>query len=265
MNDVVEPFQAATAVRSLGDGTFVTNLHPAWAVGERPHGGYLLAVLAQATTELTGLDPLAVSAQFLRPHRVGPVLIRTEVVKTGRTATVVRAALEQRGQVCVDTTTTLGKPSVDEVAWLDVPDMPATPPSDAIDLGGGDARKLFALAEVCDVRLDPEQAAFLNGERGEPRLRLWAKPRGGQPDLLFSLVAGDITVPVTYNLGHYGWTPTVQLTALLRAVPSDGWLRVVAESKFVQGTWFDEDATVVDSAGRIVCQARQLALIPKTS
>jgi hypothetical protein len=30
----------------------------------------------------------------------------------------------------------------------------------------------------------------------------------------------------------------------------------------VHGQWFDEDATVIDSAGRLVCQARQLALTP---
>jgi hypothetical protein len=30
----------------------------------------------------------------------------------------------------------------------------------------------------------------------------------------------------------------------------------------VAGAWFDEDATVVDAEGRLVVQARQLALAP---
>jgi hypothetical protein len=54
----------------------------------------------------------------------------------------------------------------------------------------------------------------------------------------------------------------VQLTALLRAHPAPGWLRIEARTTSVAGDWFDEDATVVDSAGRLVCQARQLALSP---
>jgi hypothetical protein len=30
----------------------------------------------------------------------------------------------------------------------------------------------------------------------------------------------------------------------------------------VHGQWFDEDATVIDSTGRLICQSRQLALTP---
>jgi acyl-Coa thioesterase superfamily protein len=57
----------------------------------------------------------------------------------------------------------------------------------------------------------------------------------------------------------------VQLTARLRARPAPGWLRIEARSTAVAGGWFDADATVVDSAGRLVCQARQLALSPLPS
>ena len=204
MNQVLDPFGTATAVRPLGDGGFVATLHPDWAVGEHPHGGYLLALLARAASEVTGAAPLAVSAQFLRPPRVGPVLVRTDVLKSGRTATVVRAALEQSGRTCVDATLTLGDVPEREPEWTDLPDMPVNPPSDAIDLAGPDTRKFFALSQVCDVRLAPDDAVFLRGSTGAPRLRLWAKPRAAQPDLLFGLVAGDITPPVTFNLGRVG-------------------------------------------------------------
>jgi hypothetical protein len=65
---------------------------------------------------------------------------------------------------------------------------------------------------------------------------------------------------VVFNLGRIGWAPTVQLTAILRARPAPGWLRVQASTQSVHGRWFDEDHTVVDSAGNLVCQARQLAI-----
>ncbi|HEY2098981.1 MAG TPA: thioesterase family protein, partial [Pseudonocardia sp.] len=30
----------------------------------------------------------------------------------------------------------------------------------------------------------------------------------------------------------------------------------------IRGNWFDEDYTVIDAQGQLVCQARQLALAP---
>ncbi|MGP4015172.1 thioesterase family protein [Saccharopolyspora sp. 5N708] len=262
MTEVLDPFAAATTVRSLGDGSFVANLHPEWAVGERPHGGYLLALLSRALGDVTGLAPLSVSAQFLRPPRVGPVLIRTELLKAGKTVTAARAVLEQSGQTCVDATITLGKVPGAEPEWSDLPDMPVNPPSNAIDLAATEARKYFGLSRVCDMRLDANTSEFLTGGVGEPRLRLWVKPREAQPDLLFALVAGDLTLPVTLNLGRFGWVPTVQLTALVRAHPANGWLRLVVNCRALHGQWFDEDVLVIDSVGRLVCQARQLAIAP---
>ena len=41
-------FDAATAVAALGPSRFATQLFPEWAVGSRPHGGYLMAILARA-------------------------------------------------------------------------------------------------------------------------------------------------------------------------------------------------------------------------
>lgn len=260
MTEVQDPFSAATSVRSLGDGSYVAHLHPDWAVGDNPHGGYLLALLTRAVCDGTGLEPLSISAQYLRPPRVGPVMVRLQALKTGKTITVVRAMLEQRGQVCVDATVTAGRMPAAEPEWSDLPSMPVNPPPDAIDLS--QSTRFFHLAQVCDMRLDPNTAEFLNGGNGEPRYRMWVKPRDGQPDLLFGLVAGDLTVPVTLNLGRFGWAPTVQLTAYLRAHPANGWLRMLVDCRAVHGQWFDEDVQVIDSVGRLICQARQLALSP---
>jgi len=54
----------------------------------------------------------------------------------------------------------------------------------------------------------------------------------------------------------------VQLTTLLRGRPADGWLRIIATCTEIGHDWFDEDHTVVDSLGRLVVQARQLAMVP---
>ena len=259
------PFSVASAVTPAGDGEFKATLDPGWAVGDRPHGGYLLAVVARAalaTAPDTAPDPLVVSAQFLRPPLCAPALVRTSVRRSGRTVTVVHAVLEQDGQACVEAIVTCGVLPSGDASWQDLPVLPASPPADAFDVGAHPDYP-FKLGTVCQLRLDTATAGFVTGECGLPPLmRGWVQPRDEPPDALFALVAGDISPPVVFNLGRLGWSPTVQLTALLRTRPAPGWLRVQAEARAVHDRWFDEDHTVLDSAGRLVCQARQLAIAP---
>ena len=53
----------------------------------------------------------------------------------------------------------------------------------------------------------------------------------------------------------------MELTWYMRAVPAPGLLRVAARCRHVSGGWFDEEAEVWDSAGRLVAQSRQLARV----
>ena len=57
---------------------------------------------------------------------------------------------------------------------------------------------------------------------------MWARPRGVAPDALFALMCGDLSAPVTFAVERTGWAPTVQLTAFLRSLTADGWLRIIA-------------------------------------
>jgi hypothetical protein len=190
--------------------------------------------------------------------------LRTEVRKDGRQTTVVGVHLEQRGQSCVEGVVTTGRLPRERAAWSDLPNLPAEPPGNALDMAALPMASVFRLTEGCDVRIDPNGAGFLHGQTSDPpRLRLWARPRNEQVDPFFALLVGDISPPVTFNLGRFGWSPTVQLTGLLRSRPAPGWLRVHVDCKAVHGPWYDADATVIDSTGRLVCQTRQLALSAK--
>lgn len=266
-------FATASAVVKDGEGRYTATLSPQWAAGTRAHGGYLLAIMARAALAcaqdsgaLAAADPLAVSAQFLRAPAFGPAVVRTAVRRAGRTVTVVTATLEQDGQPCVDATVTCGTLPVGPARWLQPSQLPGEPPADAIDVGTLPG-SVFRVAEVCPMRLDRASAGFVAGRTDlPPRTRIWLRPPAQgtgpaeAPDPLFALVAGDISPPVVFNLGALGWAPTVQLTALLRARPVPGWLRVQAEAVAVYDPWFDEDHAVFDAAGQLVCQARQLAL-----
>lgn len=260
------PFSAALEHTPLGAGEFRAELSDAWLVGGgRVHGGVMLAVATRAAlaglAEQTGSasDPLAVSGEFLRAPVPGPVHIRTEVVKTGRTASVVRATMTQDDQLTLTTTVTAGRLPTEAPVWSDLPDVPAEPPPGMSELRHGE--QVPPIARSSRLLLDP--STLRNPDRREPVLRGWVRPVGEEPDVYFALFAGDALPPVPVNVGLPGWAPTVQLTALLRAAPAPGWLRTEIRSTSIGGGWFDEDATVIDAEGRLVCQCRQLALIPR--
>jgi acyl-coenzyme A thioesterase PaaI-like protein len=265
------PFTDATALTWLGDGRFGAELGARWTVGKRAHGGLLMVLVARAALDRIGSetgaeaaapDPLAVAADFLRAPELGPVELSTEILKVGRTVSVIAVRMQQDGREVLAATVTAGRLPDDEVQWSELPEMPAEPAEDATDPAS--AGHAPGIANACDLRYDTPTFAFARGEHGPPVLRGWVRPRGEPADVLFALLAGDIMAPTVFNIGgsRSGWAPTVQLTALLRARPAPGWLRLEARTASAAGDWFDEDVSVVDSAGRLICQARQLALSP---
>src|SRR5882757_3601078 len=269
------PFSSALALTPAGPGGYRAELSKAWTVGgHRVHGGLLLALLTKAG--LAGLDahpgtsevstgpaePVVVSAEFLRAPALGEVELATDVVKVGRTVSVVRVALSQDGRPVLTGTVSTGRLPDGPETWSKLPQLSPEPPPGATLTSDAPGR-VAPLARACDVVLDPETASFLRGEIGDLVLRGWVRPIGEQPDVLFALLAGDILPPLMFNLGRPGWTPTVQLTALVRGRPAPGWLRMEATSQLLRSDWFDEDYTIIDSEGRLICQARQLALAPK--
>jgi acyl-coenzyme A thioesterase PaaI-like protein len=271
ITDADRPFRDAIGLTALGDDRFGAELGTRFTVGTKAHGGLLMVLLARAglarvDAEAPGTapDPLVVSADYLRAPDPGPVELHTELLKLGRTASVVAVRMRQDGRLMLAATVTAGRLPDDGVRWSDLPAMPAEPTPDAMDPRGSGVA--LGVASACELRYDTPTFAFARGEQGPPLLRGWARPRGEPTDVLFALLAGDILAPTVFNLGGgVGWAPTVQLTALLRERPAPGWLRIEARTTAVTGSWFDEDVTVVDAAGRLVCQARQLALSPLTS
>jgi Thioesterase-like superfamily len=276
-------FSDAMALRQVGDGRFLGELNEHWTIGPKVHGGAMLALCAGAARAAHGgpAQPVAVSASYLSAPDPGPMQLQTAVRKRGRRVSVAEVELLQGDKACVHAVVTLGEPehhappllSANPVVALMAPE----PPPGAQPIGPGHSLAgLVNLAAGCEVRplmsTVPAGAAASGasdaGCDGMPRrptppvIQMWVRPRGGAPDILFALMCGDISVPVAFAVGRRGWAPTVQLTAYLRGVPADGWLRVLCTTTQIGRDWFDEDHLVVDSDGRIVVQARQLALVP---
>ncbi len=216
-----------------------------------------------ATAESSHRDPVATSAHFLAPTKPGPVQVALEPVGAGRTASTMRAVLLQEGKPKIAahiTLATLGDHPPDYQSRR--PEVP--PPAECVprptQLPDGNPVRFL---ESIEVRIDPGHRGGplreLSGVPEVPEVRGWIRARDGTPpDAVFLAFCVDALPPTVLELGGQGWSPTVQLSTYIRARPAPGWLCVVARASMVADGWFDEEAEVWDSRGRLVAQGRQV-------
>ena len=262
-------FDAHTAVQETAPGVFDADLRPGWTVGGGLNGGYLLAVLGKAVRAASPgkPDPLAVSAHYLSAAIPGSATVSTRLVRSGGSVATLAAELSQGGVPRVTVLATYGdlagQPD-DVQTTAEPPDLPAledcprsVPPPEFL--------AAVPLLERFDLRLDPSCVGWVFGRpSGRGLLQGWLHLADGrEPDPIMLLNVVDAFPPVTFDLGRPGWAPTVELTAHIRAIPSPGWLRVKVTTSNVAGGMFEEDCDVWDSAGRLVAQSRQLAMLPR--
>jgi hypothetical protein len=259
-----------TAVSVDGDvHTYAGLLNENWTIGEKVHGGAMLALMAKAARTALGVDgvePIAVSGSFLWAPDPAALEAVCTVRKRGRRINIVDVELNQGPRTAVRAVITLAEPEHDAPPLLSVnpviPLMTPDPPPGLEPIGPGHPMAdIVHLARGCDIR--PSLTTMQpRADGGPPVIEYWVRPREGAPDVLFALLCGDVSAPVTFGVNRFGWAPTVQLTAYLRGMPADGWLRVIATTMQIGQDWFDEDHVVVDCEGRIIVQTRQLALVP---
>ncbi|MDG4861474.1 thioesterase family protein, partial [Streptomyces sp. T-3] len=79
-------FDRDTAVTLREPGVYDVELSAGWTIINAVNGGYLLAVLGRALADaLPHSDPFSVSAHYLTASQPGPAVVRTDVVRSGRT------------------------------------------------------------------------------------------------------------------------------------------------------------------------------------
>jgi acyl-CoA thioesterase len=282
--DQASEFDRATAVRERADrpSVYDTELDGGWRVGGGINGGLLLALVGNALGAELGKadrhgtahgDPLSISAYYLSAARSGPAEVRTETVRRGRSVSTGAATLLQTAEdgapvERLRVLATYGDLSATEGDVRTTATPPELPPPDQC-VGTEQAPQGFlAQAELLhrvDLRLDPACLGWALGKpSGVGRMQGWLRLADGrEPDPLMLLLAVDALPPATFDLGLFGWTPTLELTAHVRARPVPGWLRVVHSTRNLAGGFLEEDAEVWDESGRLVAQSRQLAVVPR--
>lgn len=270
-------FDTGTAIapRAGEAGVYDAELGAGWGIGGGINGGLLLALAGRALqSELAGdghdghdrhPDPLAISAYYLTPGAPGPAVLRTSVVRRGRAVSTGQVSLTQPtadGEVeRIRVLATYGALDGDPTTSAVPPELP--PPEECVTAAQAppDFLKQASLLERLDLRLDPATTGWAVGKpSGNGVIRGWLRMKDGrEPDPLLLLLAVDALPPVAFELGLPGWTPTLELTAHVRARPAPGWLRVQLVNRTLTGGFLEEDAEVWDSKGRLVALSRQLA------
>ncbi len=264
-----DAFATATGVRPDGDGGWSASVAEGWDILGNANGGYLLAIAARAMAGAAGRpDPVTVTAHYLSPGRPGPVTARTEVVKQGRRFATVQARLDA-DRPLLALVGTFGELEPSGGAGLYVEGAPPELP-DPDDCewheGASAAAGAPSFMDRVELRLHPDDAGFRTGDpSGTPRVRGWFRLPGGEPvDTIGLLQAVDAFPPTVFNARFpVAWTPTVELTAHLRARPAPGWLACAFSTRFVTGGFLEADGEVWDATGTLVAQSRQLALVPR--
>ena len=255
----------ATAVVEIGSGRYSGEIQPGWDIMGKANGGYLLATAARAAARAADrADPVSVTAHYLRPATAGPVSIDTELLRSGRRFSVVRSTMAA-GKTLIAVLGTYGtlEPSASvERLESGPPDLP--PPEECITLEPTGTWPPPFMGQV-EIKLDPTDPFAAGIPSGRPHIQGWFRLRNDEPlDTMALLVAVDAFPPAIFNANlPIAWTPTIELTAHVRAQPQPGWLRCSYTTRFITGGFLEEDAELWDESGRLVAQSRQLALLPK--
>lgn len=267
-------FDRDTAVSLREEGVYDAELSAGWTIIHAVNGGYLLAMLGRALREaLAHSDPFSVSAHYLTASVPGPAVIRTQVVRTGRTLSTGEASLFQYAEDGTEIERIRVLATYGDLDGLtdDVrtsAELPAIPPRERC-LGPADGPAAIpgssAITERLDIRLDPATIGWAIGApSGKGEMRGWFSLADGRDaDPLSLLLTVDAMPPTSFELGLKGWTPTIELTTHIRCRPAPGPLRVSITTRNLAGGFLEEDAEVWDSADRLVAQSRQLARAPR--
>lgn len=234
------------------------------ALGGSPNGGYLAATCVRALlSEMPYPDPVVVASTFVRRARPGKARVTASTLRVGRRFAHGTATLTQDGEAVVHTTATFADlVRFEGTTHMSMAPPDLTSPDRCHDVAGSLDLPGVTIIDRVEYRV-PEVRGWARGEpTGNPQAEFWMRSADGTGPATSNLpLLVDAAAPVVLELGVAG-SSTIELTTHVRARPAPGWLACrVATRSLVDGV-HEEDLELWDSAGRLVAQARQLAIIP---
>jgi acyl-CoA thioesterase len=256
-------FAEDTAVKRVGPGRFIAELHDRWSSLVGIHGGYTAAIVVNAMA-MAAEDPSralrSFATQFASVPRPGPVDIEVTVERTGRSMTTTSARLLQEGRVLqvAHAASSTARPGL---AYDDHVRPRGADPGDTPRFASSEGVGHFRNA---DVRLDPEAALFGGGE--DAWVAAWVRALPGEPiDAAWLVAMCDVLPPAIFNrttgpVAAATIEYVVHLATDEPSVPPGEFVYLSCRSPLSNEGFAVEDATMWAPDGRVLAVARQTRL-----
>ncbi len=263
-------FDDETRLVRTAENRFEGSVHASYNIGTNPNGGYLMAVAVAAVRACVPQhpDPLSVTVHYQRPGAGDePCEVSTEILRSGRTVSTVRAQLQQQGKPRLDLVAAMGNLAASDAAAGDAMLTIAPPPMPTPDeciARSGEAQGIFLpLLKRMEIRLNPAESK--PASIAEARVSGYARFLDGRaPDSLSALLFADAFPPAVFSLlGLVGWVPTIELTVHVRRRPAPGWVLGQFKVDDLADGRMIEDGALWDSNGTLFARSRQLAMLLK--
>jgi acyl-CoA thioesterase len=257
-------FDRDTAVTPVSPGVYAARFDAGWWAIVGPNGGYVAALhlraalhaLADATRK-----PRSLHVRYLSPGVEGPVELRVQTLRAGRSVTILASSLVQNGKELSTASSVFGA-AASAVEYCDAA-LPALPAAD----GCAAAPRFIPINHRFDTR--PVFGGPLReGERAEVGgyIRL-EEPRS--PDALLLAALWDAWMPTPLlrkiDARFGGAAPTIEASVVFHvpepSAPADAFYFMRLQSLAARDGYFEESSQIFGPDGTLLAQSRQLALL----
>jgi acyl-CoA thioesterase len=261
-------FEDDTALTPASDGAWEGAIADGWQTPRGPLGGYVMAIVLRGM-ELAVDDGArqarSATMHFLRVPEEGPVTVRAEVEREGRSLSTVSARLEQGGKLLGLALAAYSKPWEGPLLDEESP-MPAVdPPEGREPLRDGPPREGGPPPFMGRLTMQSRfgERAFSGADRAE--VGGWLGLLEERPlDAPAVALLADAWFPAPWpRLSALAPAPTIDLTIHFRApLPMpDSLLLGRFRNRLVRDGFFEEDGELWAPDGTLVAQSRQLGLL----
>jgi acyl-CoA thioesterase len=270
-----EQFQAALDLTKVSDTVFSFTPDPKYFVGNTPHGGYLLALMNKAMTEVLP-HPSAINSNiyYLDRTEPEPAELHVEVVRRSKGSSMGQVKLIQNNKI-----TCLYSSICSDFQYMKGHSGLETPMPEIINSVQQDDFKVMnyenfklgstpSFIQQLNMSVHPDHAWWdreISRDAAEARCSAYLELQGGVADTFVLSYLADILPPVVQNkYGPLGWVPTLTLTCNIRQLPKTNLLFIDGIAKDISNGYFEQDCNIWDMSGNLVATSRQLAKILKS-
>jgi len=258
--DLLHPFDRAIYLSPLDAVRFEGELSPDWCIHSTPHGGYLMALIANAMQRVSRKTSTPIiTANFARRCAPGAVEVVVEPISDSNQFERYEARLIQDNEEKIRALGTFsrledgGEQSRETTPPRVAPienchRMPAMPG--------------YSLFDQINVDLDPECAGWMAGrltQRSEHRGWFGFRAARDLDNAAVLLAADAFPPPVFASRGMVAWVPTLEMSVAILNVPGGRRLKCVFHTPRIHNGILHEDGELWDESGQLIAVSRQIA------